>query len=306
VLARVNAQLGAIEQALLAAGLRVAVFGAPQFAARAEIRNALAALTLVANPRDRLAFARVAAAAGRGVGPAACRALFAHAVTHPDRSLLDHGAPGGDVAGLTPSQRRALRSLCVPLLDAHRALAVRPAAVGAHVVAVLVASGQPDRLTRVARGTARGPTRWRAQRQLANLRALVTHARAFERRAERPRLADFLAELALAGDERRSADDAVIISTIHRAKGLEFDHVWIAGAEEGRLPHARAVRDGQEAEERRLAYVAVTRAGRSLHVSWAAQRSGRPGAPSRYLTVTRGDELATDGGHRHATPSPLP
>src|SRR4051794_37413213 len=290
VLVRVNGQAAGIEQALLAAGLRVVVFGATQFAARAEIRDALAALALVANPRDRLAFGRVAAAAGRGVGPGACRALFAHADAHPGRSLLDHGAADGDIAGLTAARRDALRALCAPLRDAQRALAARPEAVGAHVVAVLVASGQPDRLTRVVGGTARGPTRWRARRQLANLRALVRHARAYERRAERPRIADFLAEVALAGDERRIADDTVVLSTIHRAKGLEFDHVWIAGAEEGRLPHGRSVRDGQEAEERRLAYVAVTRAKRTLHLSWAATRSGRPRAPSRYLA-----ELAADG-----------
>jgi DNA helicase-2/ATP-dependent DNA helicase PcrA len=71
--------------------------------------------------------------------------------------------------------------------------------------------------------------------------------------------------------------------------------VWIAGAEEGRLPHGRSVRDGQEAEERRLAYVAVTRAKRTLHVSWAARRSGRPREPSRYLAdlVAHGDRAAS-------------
>jgi DNA helicase-2/ATP-dependent DNA helicase PcrA len=288
VLVRVNAQVGAIEQALLAAGLPVTVFGATPFAARAEIRDALAALSLVANPRDRLAFARVAAAAGRGVGPGACRALFTRADAHPDRSLLALGAAGGGIAGLTARQRNALRALCAPLLDAHRALATRPEAVRGHVLAVLVASGQPDRLTRTAGGTASATTRWRARRQLANLRALVNHARAFEHRAPEPRMSDFLAELALAGDERRVAAHAVVLATIHRAKGLEFDHVWIAGAEEGRLPHRRSVRDGQEAEERRLAYVAVTRARRTLHVSWAARRAGRRREPSRYLAPIRG------------------
>ncbi len=108
-------------------------------------------------------------------------------------------------------------------------------------------------------------------------------------------MADFLAELALAGDQRRIAGDAVVLSTIHRAKGLEFDRVWIAGAEEGRLPHGRSVRDGQEAEERRLAYVAVTRAGSTLHVSWAARRSGRRREPSRYLSL-----IGSDAGRRAA------
>ncbi|MEA2380300.1 MAG: ATP-dependent helicase UvrD/PcrA, partial [Solirubrobacteraceae bacterium] len=284
VLVRVNDQIAPIEQVLLRAGVRTAVFGATQFAARAEIRNALAALAVAANPRDRLAFARMAAAAGRGVGPGACRALFTHGDANPGGSLLDHAARG-DIAGLTARQSRALRGLCAPLIAARDALEEQPAAVAEHVTAVLVASGQPDRLKRTAGGGAGAPTRWRAQRQLRNLRALVTQARAYERRTQDPRLADFLARIALAGDDRAIGGDAVALSTIHRAKGLEFHHVWVAGAEEGRLPHGRALREDGEPEERRLAYVAVTRAKRTLHVSWVAKRGGRRCEQSRYLAA---------------------
>jgi DNA helicase II / ATP-dependent DNA helicase PcrA len=284
VLVRVNDQTAPIEQALLAAGVRARVFGATPFTARAEIRDALAALAVVVNPRDRLAFGRVAAAAGRGVGPAACRTLFAHADRHPQRTLLELAA-AGDVDGLSARQAAALVDLCDPLLAAARGLDAEPAAVRRHVIAVLVASGQPARLRRTAGGGARPPTRWRAERQLRNLRALVAHARAYEQRTARPRLGDFLADLALAGEQRATGEDAVVLTTIHRAKGLEFDHVWIAGAEEGRLPHSRSVGEGQEDEERRLAYVAVTRAKRTLHASWAERRAGRQRAPSRYLAA---------------------
>ena len=112
VLVRVNELASAIEQALMAVGIPVYVAGTLGFCARAEIRDALAALSLVANPRDRLAFARVARAAGAGVGETASRALFAHADTHPQGSLLEHGArslPGHPAA--TPERRstRALR-----------------------------------------------------------------------------------------------------------------------------------------------------------------------------------------------------
>jgi superfamily I DNA/RNA helicase len=75
------------------------------------------------------------------------------------------------------------------------------------------------------------------------------------------------------------------VMTIHRAKGLEFDHVWIAGLEERLLPHGRSIREGAEPEERRLAYVAVTRARRTLHVSWSRERDGREREPSRYLAA---------------------
>ena len=291
VLARMNAQLAPVEQALLAAGVPVVVVGAAAFAERAGIRDALAALALAANSRDRLAFARVAAAAGRGVGPGTCRALFAHADDHPGQSLLDHGVNAA-IPGLTARQASALRDLCRPLLAASRELDAGARRLGDQVVAVLVASGQPDRLRRTAAGRARGPTRARAERRLRNLRALVHLARAYDQRSERAILGDLLADLALDRDARRPDPDTVVLSTIHRAKGLEFDHVWLAGAEEGRLPHRRALAEESEPEERRLAYVAVTRARRTLYVSWVEARGARAREPSRYLA---------DLGDRHGT-----
>ena len=76
---------------------------------------------------------------------------------------------------------------------------------------------------------------------------------------------------------------------MHRAEGLQFNHVWIAGCEEGLLPHGRSVRGGTESEERRPAHVAVTRAARTLHASWAPERGGREREPWRYLADLAGD-----------------
>jgi DNA helicase-2/ATP-dependent DNA helicase PcrA len=191
-------------------------------------------------------------------------------------------------ADLSAQQSAALRDLCRPLLAASHQLAAGSAGLGDQVVAILVASGQPDRQRRTAGGGARGPARARAERRLANLRDLVRLARAYEQRAERPTLGDLLADLALDRDACRADPGAVVLSTIHRAKGLEFDHVWLAGAEEGRLPHRRALADGDEREERRLAYVAVTRARSTLHVSWPATAGRREPAPSRYLAGIAG------------------
>ena len=108
-------------------------------------------------------------------------------------------------------------------------------------------------------------------------------ARDYEATAARPDLGDFVAGLTLASGESRDQGEAASVMTVHRAKGLEFDHVWIAGLEEGVFPHGRSVREGSEPEERRLAYVAVTRAKRTLHASWARERGGREREPSRYL-----------------------
>ena len=283
VLVRVNDLAAPVEQALIAARVPVRVAGTLAFCARAEIRNALAALSLVANPRDRLAFARVAQAAGAGVGTGACRALFAHADADPRRSLLDHGAQS-QIGDLRPRQREALRALSTGLLEVSGRVERHPGPVERHVIDALVAARLPDRLHRTVAASASDRARYRARRALERLRELVRLARAYDASAGRPDLGDFVAGLALAAADRNDDHEAASVMTVHRAKGLEFDHVWIAGLEEGLLPHARSVREGGEPEERRLAYVAVTRARRTLRASWARERGGSKRQPSRYLT----------------------
>jgi DNA helicase-2/ATP-dependent DNA helicase PcrA len=282
VLVRVNELATGIEQALIAARVPVHVAGVLGFRDRAEIRDALAALSLVANPRDRLAFGRVAKAAGAGVGESACRALFAHADHHPQPALLEHGALSPpDV--LRPRQRAAVRELCASLLEVSGHVARRPSDVADHVVAALVASQQPERLHRTVQSSRSERARFRARRALERLRELVRLARAYEASAPRPDLGDFVAGLMLTAGDSSVENEVASVMTVHRAKGLEFDHVWIAGLEEGLFPHGRSLREGSEPEERRLAYVAATRARRTLHASWARERSQRAREPSRFL-----------------------
>jgi DNA helicase-2/ATP-dependent DNA helicase PcrA len=292
VLVRVNELAAGIEQALMAARVPVHVAGALGFCARAEIRDALAVLSLVANPRDRLAFARVARAAGAGVGETACRVLFAHADAHAQLSLLEHGARS-KVDALRPRQAAAVSTLCAGLLDVAEGVERRPDEVARHVVAAIVASRQPERLQRTVQASRSDRARFRARRALERLRELVRLARAYEASAPRPDLGDFVAGLTLAAGDSRDQGEAASVMTVHRAKGLEFDHVWIAGVDEGLFPHARSVREGSEPEERRLAYVAVTRARRTLHASCARERRGREREPSRYLAELGATALAT-------------
>jgi DNA helicase-2/ATP-dependent DNA helicase PcrA len=312
VLVRVNDLATAIEQALAASRVPVRTASGVGFFERAEIRNAMAALALVANPRDRLAFARIAQAAGAGVGPAACRALFAHADEHPQHTLLEHGALA-EIDDLSAQQRTSVRELCTALRSVAEAIDARPDQVARHVVDALVASGQPARLTRAGGASVDDRARYRARRALERLRELVRQARAYEASASRPDLGDFLAGLTLAARDGAGDGYAVALMTIHKAKGLEFDHAWIAGMEERLLPHGRSVREGSEPEERRLAYVAVTRARRSLHVSWVAERGGRQREPSRYLIDLMGPREEPDrdgsvpqgaGGGRTSPPDP--
>jgi len=288
VLVRVNELTAAIEQALMAAGVPVHVAGALGFCGRAEIRDALAALSLVANPRDRLAFGRAAKAAGAGVGETACKALFALADAHPQRTLLEHGAHSA-LDALRPRQSNAVRELCGGLLDIAEQVQRRPSEVARHVTAGLVASRQPERLQRTVATSRSERARRRANSALERVRELVRLARAYEASAGRPDLGDFVAGLRLTAGDSHDQAEAASVMTVHRAKGLEFEHVWVAGLEEGLFPHGRSVREGAEPEERRLAYVAVTRARRALHASWARGRAGRPREPSRYLADIAGD-----------------
>ena len=107
----------------------------------------------------------------------------------------------------------------------------------------------------------------------------MRQARAYGTAAARPDLGDFLVGLTLVARDGAGDGSAVALMTIHMAKGLEFDHVWLAGLEEGLLPHGRSLTEGSEPEERRLACVAVTRARRTLHASWVAERAGASASP---------------------------
>jgi superfamily I DNA/RNA helicase len=278
VLVRVNEQAAAIERALLRGKVPCIVVGATGFADRAEIRDALAVLRLVVNSHDRLAFARAARAAGAGVGERSVAALLAAGDHTPDCSLLEL-AQTHALEELGAKQRVALR---------RWATALRQAAGGSTVAAqvrlVLVASGQPDRLHRALEPGRSADAQLRALDALERLRDLVRLADDYQRETDEPTLADFVATVALGSSERDHGHfEAVSLLTVHRAKGLEFTHVWIAGMEEGLFPHARAIQEAGEGEERRLAYVAMTRAKQTLTLSWTRSRRGLVQQPSRFL-----------------------
>ena len=277
VLMRVNDQAAAIERALVRAKVPCRVVGATGFADRAEIRDALAALRLVVNPRDRLALPRAARASGAGVGERSVAVLLAAADESPTRSLLDVGvdARRDELAG---RQRAALRVWAEGLREAGATTTV-----ATQVRRVLVASGQPDRLYRALEPGRSADAQLKALGALERLRDLVRMADDYQRETDEPTLADFVATVALGSSDGAPETDAVSLLTVHRAKGLEFEHVWIAGMEEGLFPHARAIQEAGEGEERRLAYVAMTRAKRTLTASWSRSRRGLAQQPSRFL-----------------------
>jgi DNA helicase II / ATP-dependent DNA helicase PcrA len=195
----------------------------------------------------------------------------------PDCSLLDVAA-GVALQGLGSKQHAALRRWASALRTAGAA-----GTVAAQVRQILVASGQPDRLHRALEPGRSADAQLKALHALERLRDLVRLADNYQREEDDPALADFVATVALGSSDGEPDAGAVSLLTVHRAKGLEFAHVWIAGLEEGLFPHARAIQEAGEGEERRLAYVAMTRAKRTLTASWARSRRGLAQQPSRFL-----------------------
>ncbi len=270
VLYRSNAQSRAIEHALFNAGLPYKVYGGLRFFERAEIKHALAYLRLVANQEDDNAFLRVVNFPARGVG---ARTL---------ETLSDAARQGGvslwSAACASGAGKKGLAAF-VQLVEGLRAdcrglpLAEKIEHVVAHSGLIVHYQNEKDGEDRVE-----------------NLRELTNAAQSFGEEAETQSLEDFLTHAALeAGEhEAQAGQDAVQLMTVHAAKGLEFHTVFITGLEEGLFPHENALteQDGLE-EERRLMYVAITRARRRLYMTHSQYRllHGQPryGLPSRFL-----------------------
>ena len=293
VLYRTNAQSRAIEEALLKRSIPYRLIGATRFYDRREIRDLIAYLRLVRNPADRLAFERVVNVPGRAVGAKTLAALTEWAGIHARPPMEAAAAAGGLLdAGAAPPRvtRRAAAALArfVQTIDRARAAAAAQPLVEALRIILLdtdyrgwLARRQSDK-----DGDEEAEDRW------ANVQELVTVAdKQYSKIAPGAALDAFLEDVALVSDVDdlpEGPPDAVTLITLHQAKGLEFPVVFIAGMEEGLLPHQFSVDDPASLEEeRRLCYVGITRAQRELHLLHAFRRAyqGRSGhnPPSRFL-----------------------
>ena len=274
VLVRTGAQTRAFEERLILLGIPYRVVGGPRFYERAEIRDALAYMRLLASPADDLAFERIVNTPRRGVGDGALRAITSHARAEKlPLSLAAEALLGTDL--LKGRARPALAEFFRDL-SRWRAMLDREGHV-ATVAAMLDESGYTEMWRKDPSPEAPG--------RLDNLRELLRAIADFET------LEGFLEHVALVTENDEASDgDRVTLMTLHAAKGLEFDTVFLPGWEEGLFPNQRALDDGgQKAleEERRLAYVGLTRARRRAIISWAANRrlyaSWQAAIPSRFL-----------------------
>jgi DNA helicase-2/ATP-dependent DNA helicase PcrA len=272
LLVRTRAQLRPLEDALLMAGVASRVVGSQGLGETLAVRDLVAHLTLIVNPRDELALAR-ALRCRPDVGEVAVARVLGAGRQHGGDLVATCVAAKG-IRGLRGRQQLSVEAFGRTLERLWRDH--EPDGVAATCTDTVLACGLGERL-----GRERSE---RAEEQLKRLRRFCRAARGYEATSETPNLADFLAQAALASDDgEASAADRVTLSTIHAAKGCEWNHVRIAGLCEGLLPHHHALERGEVDEERRLAYVSFTRARRELALSWPRVLRGRPARASRFL-----------------------
>jgi ATP-dependent DNA helicase UvrD/PcrA len=278
VLYRTNAQSRVIEEAMMRLGVPYKVVGGTRFYDRREVKDAMAYLRAVVNPVDEVSVKRVLNVPKRGIGDASVAKLDAHAALE-GIGFLDALRHAGE-AGVTGPAVRGIESF-VALLDDIGVLAagdggdVDPVGPGDLLQTALERSGYLAELE--AENTVESAGR------IENLGELVGSAREFTR------IDEFLEQVSLVADtDDITDDDQVVLMTLHSAKGLEFPVVFLAGVEEGVFPHTRALTEPDELEEeRRLAYVGITRARERLYVTHAWSRnlygSTQYNPPSRFL-----------------------
>jgi len=292
VLARTGYATGPLQAALARAGVPHRVLGSLGLYERSEVRDALAYLTLLANPADAQAFRRAVGSPRRGVGAATANRVVALARDTHQGDLIAASAHANLIESIRSLAVRARLARFGEGLERVRGELLAGRSIG-HVVvaAVMLDGGLVAHYQRQRDSSPKPDERNDAERVLEDLRSLCRAAQAYEEQhSDTATLTGFLEQAAGLHAHEIAAgepDRRITISTIHRAKGTEAQLVVLIGCEERLLPSWRALAaaDGEQlAEERRLFYVACTRAKDQLILTHAATRGGRPtGGPSRFL-----------------------
>jgi len=261
---RTNAQSRVLEDMLVRYGVGYQVIGGTRFYERAEIKDALAYLTLLVNPADTVAFGRAVNSPRRGIGATTQGRLVGYANTIGE-PIWDVAAEPESVPGLAPAAIKAVGRF-MSVMERLRERVEGGAGVGDLLAETLEETGYTEAL--------QAERTIEAQGRLENLEELVGVAREYDATAEEGSVEEFLQQLALFSEQDNLRDDEGIVTlmTLHNAKGLEFGIVFIIGLEDGVFPHMRAIEAGDLEEERRLAYVGITRAKRELYLTHARTR----------------------------------
>ncbi|HXV02854.1 MAG TPA: 3'-5' exonuclease, partial [Gaiellaceae bacterium] len=284
---RTNAQSRVLEDILVRQEIPYQVIGGPRFYERAEVKDLIAYLQVIDNPFDAVSLQRSANRPRRGIGDASLARLQSYADGH-GLSLWE-ALEFPEEAGLGPAQARAVNAFRT-LLQSLQAGALE-LAVDELLERTLDRSGY--------RAALEAERTIEAQGRIENLQELVGVAQEYQASAPEPNLSTFLQEISHFSDQDALRDQRSLVTlmTLHNAKGLEFRAVFMIGMEEGVFPHSRSLEENSLEEERRLAYVGMTRAKEWLTLTHASARalygSRNYNLPSRFL-----DELPQDELHR--------
>ena len=283
---RTNSQSRALEEIFIRSAVPYKIMGGTKFYERAEIKDALAYLVAVANPADEMALRRILNRPRRGIGDVTETSIARYAA---DQQITFRDALANSSAlGVGPKLQAAIAQLDAILAEATAIMLpatgelAPPTAVAEGLTLLLNRSGYFDALRR-----SRDP---QDEARLENLDELVAVTREFARNNPEGTIIDFLSEVALVADadDLDDASGSVSLMTLHTAKGLEFDAVFLTGVEEDLIPHRISANEpGGPAEERRLFYVGITRARKRLYLSLAMTRAQfgevTVAMPSRFL-----------------------
>jgi ATP-dependent DNA helicase UvrD/PcrA len=292
---RTNAQSRVLEDVFMRSGLSYKIVGGVRFYQRKEIKDVFAYLRAVVNPGDLVSIRRVINTPKRGIGDATVAAIESYAATE-DIAFMEAARRADQIPVLGPRAKGAVAGF-VAVIDTLSGLASDGTGPAAMVEAAFTESAYLIELESERTIEAMG--------RVENLKELVGVAREFESRQPEGLLADFLEQIALVSeqDEYDEDDPTVTLMTLHNAKGLEFDVVFMVGMEDGVFPHYRSMGDpAQMEEERRLAYVGITRARRRLYLTHAWSRSLFGGSnynpASRFLSEIPADLVQSKEGER--------
>jgi DNA helicase-2/ATP-dependent DNA helicase PcrA len=297
---RTNAMSRVLEDTLVRFEVPYQVIGGTKFYDRAEVKDAVAYLSLLLNPADQVSFLRVVNSPRRGIGNTTQGRLASYANT-AGLTIWEVAERAEEVPGLSAGAVKNVTRF-FETMDLLKARVASGAAVADVVQAVLSETGYVEALEAERTVEAEG--------RIENLDAFTEAAAEFdlnreqEGESEVPPLEEFLQQISLLSDQDsiEEEQDLVTLMTVHNAKGLEYDTVFVIGCEDGTFPHMMALEEGGEEEERRLCYVAITRARQRLYMTWTRERRlfGRSerNLPSRFI-----DELPVELTERHATVS---
>jgi DNA helicase-2/ATP-dependent DNA helicase PcrA len=281
---RTNAMSRVLEDTLNRFDVPYQVIGGTKFYERAEVKDAVAYLSLLANPADQVSFARIVNSPRRGIGKTSQGRLVSHANT-TGMTIWEVIERVEEVPGLGGAAIKSA-SRFYETMAGLRERADEEGPVAGLLEAVLNETGYLEALAAERTVEAEG----RAE----NLEALIAGAAEFDIERERegesevPPLEEYLQQISLYTQQDDLRDESVItLMTLHNAKGLEYETVFVVGCEDGSFPHMKALEEGGEEEERRLCYVAITRARSRLYMTWTRERSlfGRSerNLPSRFV-----------------------